>query len=155
MSKDGPPISSGYRYGSLEAFRTGLPASATALRSKPTEDELKARETLVKFAAYPDRTKSIGKPLPATVGISTRQAANLRKIAELNQEERADKSVTLLEEGAKRLNWVYRGAHKNRLIEEDLALGGARVSIPYRDKNLAFCRWYSGHAKWIEKYSLP
>src|SRR5689334_12398365 len=58
MSKDGPPISSGYRHGGLAALRTGLPASATALRSKPTEGELEARQTLEKFAAYPERTKS-------------------------------------------------------------------------------------------------
>src|SRR5437762_1382472 len=98
MSKDGPPISSGYRHGGLAALRTGLPASATSLRSKPTEGEREARQTLAKFANYPERTNSLGKPLPPTVGISKRRAATLRRIEELKQEERADMSVTLAED---------------------------------------------------------
>jgi hypothetical protein len=155
MSKDGPPISGGYRYGRLEAFRTGLPASAATLRSKPTGGELKARQTLVEFAAYPERAKSIGKALPATVGISKRRAASLRRIEDLEQEERADKAVTLVEEGGKRVKWVFGGAHKYSLIEEDLALGIARVSISYGSKERALFVWYSGRVRWIDKYSLP
>jgi hypothetical protein len=155
MSKDGPPISSGYRYGRLEAFRTGLPATAAALHSKPTEGELKARQTLVKFAAYPERTKSIGKPLPATVGISKRRAASLRRIEELEQEERVDRAVTLLETQSLRIKWVFGGAHKYRLIEENLAQGVARVSITYGSKERALFVWDLGRVIWIDKYSLP
>jgi hypothetical protein len=155
MSKDGPPISSGYRYGSFEAFRTGLPARAMALRSKPTEGELKARQTLVNFAAYPERAKSIGKPLPVTVGISKRRAATLRRIEELEQVERADRSVTLLEMENLKIKWVFGGAHKYRLIEENLALGIARVSITYGNKERALYVWHSGRVRWIDKYSLP
>jgi hypothetical protein len=152
MSKDGPPISGGYRYGRLEAFRTGLPASAAALHSKPTEDELKARQTLDKFAAYPERTKSIGKPLPATVGISKRRAASLRRIEELKQKER--RAVTLLETEGLRIKWVFGGAHKYRLLEENLAQGVARVSITYGSKERALFVWNLGRVSWIGKYSL-
>jgi hypothetical protein len=155
MSKDGPPISSGYRHGRLEAFRTGLPARAVALRSNPTEGELKARQTLVNFAAYPERAKSIGKPIPATVGISKRRAASLRRIEELEQEERAGRSVTLLETEDLKIKWVFGGAHKYRLLEEDLALGVARVSITYGNKERALYAWHLGRVIWIDKYSLP
>jgi hypothetical protein len=155
MPKDGPPISGGYRYGRLEAFRTGLPARAAALRSKPTEGEIRARQTLEKFAAYPERAKSIGKPLPATVGISKSRAASLRRIEELEQEARADRSVTLLETEDLKIKWVYGGAHKYSLIEEDLVLGVARVSITYGSKERAFHLWHLGRVTWIDKYSLP
>jgi hypothetical protein len=148
MPKDGPPISGGYRYGGVEALRTGLPASATSLRSKPAEGELEARQTLVKFAAYPERTKSIGEPLPTTVGISKRRAASLRRIEELEQEEQADKAVTLVETAGLKIKWVYRGVHKDRLLEEDLA-GVGRVSILYRSKDHALVAWYSGRARWL------
>jgi hypothetical protein len=155
MPKDGPPISSGYRYGGREAVRTGLPASATALRSKPAEGELEARQTLVKFASYPERAKSIGKPLPATVGISKRRAASLRRIEELEQEERADRSVTLWEVDDLKIKWVFRGAHKDRLLEEDSVQGVVRVSITYGSKERAFHVWHLGRVTWIDKYSLP
>lgn len=155
MPKDGPPISSGYRYGGLEALRTGLPASATTLRSKPAEGELEARQTLDKFAAYPERAKSIGKPLPATVGISKRRAASLRRIEELEKEERADRSVTLSEADDLRIKWVFRGAHKDRLVEEDLVRGVVRVSIIYGSRERAFDAWHLGRVTWIDKYSLP
>jgi hypothetical protein len=154
MSKDGPPISGGYRYGGLESLRTGLPASAMALRSKPAEGELEARQTLFKFAAYPERAKSIGKPLPTTVGISKRRAASLRRIEELEQEERVDKAVTLVETGGLKIKWVYRGANKDRLLEEDLA-GTGRVSITYRSKDHALAAWHSGRVRWLSKQSLP
>ena len=150
MSKDGPPISSGYRHGRLEAFRTGLPARAATLHSKPSEGDLKARQTLVKFAAYPERAKSIGQPFPTTVGISKRRAASLRRIEELEQEEHADRAVTLVETGDLKIKWVFGGAHKYRLLEEDLA-GVSRVSITYRRKDHALVAWYSGRASWINK----
>jgi hypothetical protein len=148
MSKDGPPISSGYRHGRLAALHTGLPASATALRSKPTQGELEARQTLAKFANYPERTNSIGKPLPVTKGISKRRAASLRRIEELKQEERADKSVTLMEVGGLKIKWVFQGEHKDRLVEEDLA-GIGRISITYRSKDHAFIAWHTGRVRWL------
>lgn len=155
MSKDGPPISSGYRYGGREALRTGLPTSATALRSKPPEGDLEARLNLAKFANYPERTNSIGKPLPTTVGISEGQAACLRRIEELKQKERADMSVTIAEDGGLKIKWVFGGTHKYRLLEEDLVLGVARVSMTYPDKERAFDFWQRGRVRWIDKYSLP
>lgn len=152
MAKDGPPISGGYRYGGLEALRTGLPASATTLRSKPAEVELEARLTLAKFTAYPERTRSIGKPLPITVGVSNRRAAAVRRIDELEQEECADKTVTLAVTGDLKIKWVYGGTHKNRLIEEDSA-GVSRISIfTYRNKYDAHLAWCYGRVKW---QSLP
>jgi hypothetical protein len=148
MSRDGPPISSGYRHGGLAALHTGLPASATALRSKPAEGELEARQTLAKFANYPERTKSIGKPLPATQGVSDGRAASLRRIEELEEAERADKSVTLVVDGDLKIKWVYRGEHKDRLIEEDSA-GVGRVSITYGNMDRALIAWYSGRVRWL------
>lgn len=150
MSKDGPPISSGYRYGGAEALRTGLPTTATALRSKLTEGELVARQTLVKFAAYPERTKSIGKPLPTTVGVSRRRAASLQRIEELEQEERTDRAVTLVQSGDLKIKWVYAGARKNRLLEEDSA-GVSRISITYADKDRALLAYYSDRVRWINR----
>lgn len=137
-----------YRHGGRDALRTGLPTSAVALRSKPTEGELKARQELVKFAAYPERTKSIGKPLPATQGISKGRAACLRKIEELEQADRADMSVTLVNDGDLKIKWVHRGEHKDRLIEEDLA-GVSRVSITYGNKDRAFDAWCLGRVRWL------
>jgi hypothetical protein len=151
MSKDGPPVSSGYRYGGIEALRTGLPPSATTLGSKPSEGELEARQTLVKFAAYPERAKSIGKPLPTTVGVSKRQAAALQRIEELEQEGRADRTVTLKESGDLKTKWVYAGVHKNRLIEEDSA-GISRISITYSDKYHAAIALFSDRIRWMNRY---
>ncbi len=147
MSKDGPPISGGYRHGRLEAFRTGLPARASALPSKPSEGDLEARRTLVKFAAYPERTRSLGKPLPVTVGISRARAASLRRIEELEKEERADKAITVVETGNLKIKWVYAGNHKNRLLEEDEA-GVGRISITYKSKESAYIAWWHGRVIW-------
>jgi hypothetical protein len=149
MSKDGPPISGGYRYGAVQSLRTGLPTSATTLRSKPREGELGARQTLDKFAAYPERARSIGKPLPKTVGIPKGREAALQRIEELEQEERVDKAVTLDQNGDLKIKWVFAGAHKYRLLEEDSA-GVSRVSITYRDKDRAFRAWCLGRVRWIK-----
>ncbi|MGJ4901882.1 hypothetical protein ACQR0V_09950 [Bradyrhizobium sp. HKCCYLS2058] len=149
MSKDGPPISGGYRYGEVEALRTGLPTSAMATRRKPTVDELEARKTLVKFAAYPERTKSIGKPLPTTVGVSKRRAESLRRIEELRQKELADMTVTLFQDGDLKIKWVYGGAHKNRLVEEDSA-GISRISITYGNKDRALYAWFHDRVRWCK-----
>jgi len=87
-------FSGGYRYGGLESSRAGLPASATTLRSKPTDEgELENDKTLENFAAYPERAKSIGKPLPPTIGKSKPREAARRRIEELAQKERTDKAV--------------------------------------------------------------
>ena len=132
MSKDGPPISGGYRYGSLNAFRARLPASAINPRRIVTEADSKARKSLSDFAAYPVRTKSIGKPLPTTQGVSLRRAAALRRIAELEQQENVIKSVTLSEGKRYRLKMRFGGDSKSfRFCEEDLALGLIRYSLPY------------------------
>ena len=85
MSKDGPPSSGGYRYGSRNALRANIPAKALNPRGIVTQADSQARQNLFDFAAYPARTKSIGKPIPATRGISTRRAAALQKIQELEK----------------------------------------------------------------------
>ena len=46
MAEDGPPISSGYRYGSLNALRASLPAKAINPRGIATEANSRARQNL-------------------------------------------------------------------------------------------------------------
>src|SRR6266849_2572949 len=84
MSKDGPAISGGFRFGYIEAIRAGLPPKATNPRS-PTTADLRAGQTLADFAAYPQRAKSIGKSVPKTLGLSEGRAAALQKIQELEK----------------------------------------------------------------------
>src|SRR6202035_5826351 len=124
MSKDGPPISSGYRYGTLNAFRANLPAEALKPRGVVTEADARARQNLSDFAAYPARAKSIGKPLPVPQGVSPRRAAVLNRIAELAEQENALRSVTISEGDRYILKLVFGGSSKSyRFYEEDLALG--------------------------------
>jgi len=147
MSKDGPPISSGYRHGGLAAFRTGLPASATALPSRPSEGELQARQTLAQFANYPERAKSLGKPVPTTKGMSRGRAASLQRIEELKLEESVDRSVTISESAGLKTKWVFAGANKNRLVQEDAA-GIFRISITYGSKDRAVFVFEHGRVLW-------
>ena len=79
MSKDGPPSSSGYRFGGLEAFRSGLPPKAANPRPR-TDADLEAGENLAAFTDYFGRVGSIGQPLPSTQGISPERAAVFQKI---------------------------------------------------------------------------
>jgi hypothetical protein len=57
-------------------------------------------------------------------------------------------SVTLADDGGLKIKWVFRGEHKDRLIEEDLA-GVGRVSITYGNKDRALIAWYSGRVRWL------
>jgi hypothetical protein len=83
------PTSGRYRFGGREAFRAGLSQKAVDPRSRPNEGDLARRQTLAKFAAYLERTHSIGKPLPATRGISKRRAAVFHEIEEVQRREAA------------------------------------------------------------------
>jgi hypothetical protein len=74
------PVSGGYRYGSLSAYRANLPAKAINPRGPVTKWNAPARKALADFAAYPARAKSIGKLLPPTKGISEERAAVVRRI---------------------------------------------------------------------------
>ncbi len=76
MPKDGPAISGGFRFGAIDAMRAGISPRATNPRSLDPH----AGQALADFAAYPQRAKSIGEPLPNTHGISEERAAALRRI---------------------------------------------------------------------------
>jgi hypothetical protein len=92
---DGPPLG-GTRFGGLEALRANLPSKAINPRGNVTEADARARKALADFAAYPERTKSIGKPLPPTQGTNSERAAARRKIEELKQQQRADYQDAIL-----------------------------------------------------------
>ncbi|MGB7076130.1 MAG: hypothetical protein WBD53_02980, partial [Xanthobacteraceae bacterium] len=64
MSKDGPPISGGLRFGGLNALHANLPQKAINPRGMVTEADAAARQALADFAAYPARAKSIGGSIP-------------------------------------------------------------------------------------------
>jgi hypothetical protein len=92
---DGPPAG-GYRYGSLKALQARLPAKAINPTGAITEIDAQARQNLSKFAAYSQRPKSIGKPLPVTCSTSAGRAAVSKKIDELKQQERAQYQDALI-----------------------------------------------------------
>lgn len=156
MSKDGPPSSAtGYRFGALNAFRANLPSNAiNPIGPVSTEAEAKARRNLSGFADYYARARAIGQPAPATQGISPHRARVLQRIKEIEKKERANRSVTLLKGDAFRLKWVYSGARKSRLIEEDLAKGIARVSTVQTSKEMAIFCWQNKRILWIDWYPL-
>jgi hypothetical protein len=149
MSKDGPPISSGYRYGTLNAFRANLSAEALKPRGVVTEADARARQNLSDFAAYPARAKSIGKPLPVPQGVSPRRAAVLNRIAELAEQENALRSVTISEGDRYILKLVFGGSSKSyRFYEEDLALGMNRYSLPYGSRDQAKLYYRLDRIRW-------
>jgi hypothetical protein len=91
MSKDGPPISSGYRHGGDKAMHSGLSPKATYPRSNATDTEsLQAWQDLDDFARYHERTKRIGQPLPVTQGISPERATALKKKQQMEEIEEHD-----------------------------------------------------------------
>lgn len=152
---DGPP-SGGYRYGSLNALRANLPTGAINPRGVVTEANARARQNLSSFADYYTRAKAIGKPLPAAQSISKRRAAVLRKIEELEQQEHAERSVTLVNGELKKLKLVFDTVGKSfHFIEEDLALGIARRSLLYGSKGQAMMYHRLNMIHWVERFSMP
>jgi hypothetical protein len=155
MPKDGPPISGGYRYGGNEALRAGLPPKAADLRSKPTNAELQARLNLAKFTEYVIRARSIGKPLPNTLGVSTRRANALRQIEKVRKQELAEKSVILRQGATYQLKWIFRGERKGRLLLEDFENGVCKLSCKFRDKHIALFYWdLNSRVMWAKRYDL-
>jgi hypothetical protein len=137
-------------------MRAGLPPKATDPRSFSSDAELRARQSLASFTAYPARARSIGKELPQTQGVSRRRAAVLQKIKELEQQERAERRVVIFEDGAKKLKLAFDPAGKFfRFVEEDLTLWIARRSISYSAKDSALRAWHRDGIIWIERLPLP
>jgi hypothetical protein len=94
--KDGPPTSSsGYRFGPLEAFRSGLPPRVAKARGPRTEAELEAGESLAKFNDYFGRARSIGQPLAPAQAISPERAASLEKMQSSSEERHFTHVATL------------------------------------------------------------
>lgn len=132
MSKDGPPISGGMRFGGLNALRANVPTNSINPRGPMTEANAKARLNLYKFCEYRERVKALGKLVPTTQGVSGRRARNLRRIAELEDEKRQEKRVKLRVEGNIKLELVHDGTYQwFRLREENLATGHVRWSIQF------------------------
>jgi len=132
MSKDGPAISGGMRFGGLNALRANLPSNSINPRGPLTGANAKARLNLFKFCEYRERVKALGKPVPVTHGISGRRAQNLRRIAELEDEERKEKRVKLRVDGNIKFELVCDSTYQwYRLREENLATGYVRWSIKY------------------------
>jgi hypothetical protein len=156
MSKDGPPISGGYRYGSLNALRAKLPAKAVSPRGAVTEADSQARRTLADFAAYPARTKGIGKPLPNTQGISSRRAAALQRIRELEQRNQ-ERSVTLHDGQYTKLKLVFDGGRRLfYILEEDFLLGYARRSFSFSSRDRAMLYYRLNRILWTkDRFPLP
>ena len=142
-------MSSGYRYGSLNAFQANLPAEAINPRGNVTKANSQARKNLSEFASYPERVKSIGKPLPVTQGVSPRRAAALKRIEELQQQENVVRDVTLSEDNRYRLKLVFGGSSKSfRFFEEDLALGTNRYSLRFGSREQAMRYYHLGIIRW-------
>jgi hypothetical protein len=139
MSKDGPPISGGFRFGGIKAMRTGLPPKATNLQAIVTDADLEARRSLSDFASYHARAKSIGKPLSATRGVSRERAAALLKSQELDQQQlNVERTFTISDNGRFKLKLGVDVANKRyRFVEEDLFEGSMRYSVLYPSKDLA------------------
>lgn len=149
VPKDGPPISSGYRYGALNAFRANLPSSAIHPRGQITATDAGARKALSDFASYPLRAKSIGVPLPAAQAVSARRAAALKRIEELERQENTPRSVTLTEDNRYRLKLLFDGTNKLfRFRQEDLALGLYRNSLPYGTRKQAMMYYRMDAIRW-------
>lgn len=130
---DGPPLG-GIRFGGLEALRASLPSKAINPHGIVTEENTRARQALADFAAYPERTKSIGKPLPSTQGISRRRAAALKQVEELRQQPRYANAVVVSDDDAIKL-WLHTVNNDSGkywyFIEEDKATGTKRRSRKY------------------------
>ena len=156
MAKDGPPISSGLRFGGLNALRAKLPQKALNPRGVVTETDARARRALADFAAYPDRTKSIGQPAPVPLGISGQRATVLKKIRELECQS-ANRKLFAVEGSNERKLWLFLDTDNKRYFfqEEDLLLGVARRSILYRSKRRAMQVFERKGILWKERFDMP
>jgi hypothetical protein len=151
MPKDGPPSSSsGYRFGGLAAFRSGLPPKAATPRGPRTDAELKAGESLADFTDYFGRTKSIGQPSPKAQRISPERAANLQKAQE--QEKKLYFPVaTLAEHNGMKLRLMRCGRYYLFVEERE---HGYRKSFVYR-KDRAMCLYHQNRITFIEFIKGP
>jgi hypothetical protein len=159
VSKDGPPISSGYRFGGRAAFQSWLPASALSSKISrrqaniPLNPDERPGENLAAFNDYYGRAKSIGQPTPDAEGISPERAAVLQKIERLKQQERTFVPAHGLgvHKGAKL--WLYRSGSAYMFVEE--FPHGYRKSIVYRNRERAIWGYYSKRIAYIEFVEGP
>jgi hypothetical protein len=154
-TSDGPP-SGGRRYGGLSALRANLPPAAANPRGIVTDENVRKRQALADFAAYPERAKSIGKPLPETQGVSQRRAAILKKIQESNDQP-AERSVTLRRGKFHKLKLVFDSTSKRyRFVREDTLLGCAQHSLSYGSRDQAMLYYRLDMIRWTNtKTALP
>jgi hypothetical protein len=138
MAKDGPPISSGYRFGGGAAFQSWLPSSAISPRT-----DLKNGETLAAFNDYYGRAKGIGQSVPETQGVSPQRAAVLQKIQQLKEEKPSQRRVTLEDTPGRKLELVHDGRYFY-FVEKDKRRDTVRVSHLYGSRGRAmqaYCGW--------------
>jgi hypothetical protein len=125
MKKDGPPISSGYRYGGRAAFQAYLPASALSPKI-----DMEAGETLAAFIDYHGRARGIGQLAPETQGVSEERAAVLERIQELQEAKPDQRRITFLDTPERKIElvpWKYGFF----LVERNRSLNITRVSRSY------------------------
>jgi hypothetical protein len=152
VSKDGPPISSGYRFGGRAAFQSWLPA--TALTSKisrrqaniPLNSDERPAENLASFNDYYGRAKSIGQPTPSTQGISLERAAVLQKIERLKEQERTFIPAHSLGVYEDAKLWLYRSGSVYMFVKEYPY--GYSKSVIIRNRDRAMWRY---HANMIDR----
>jgi hypothetical protein len=158
VPKDGPPISSGYRFGGRAAFESWLPPSALTSKISrrqaniPPDPDEKPGENLAAFNDYYGRVKGIGQPAPETQGVSPGRAAVIQKIQELQQQEPNYRRVTLLDTPQRKIElapWQY-GVF---LVEKNKSLNLIRVSRSYRNSAQAKQAYRSG-IFWMKTFDL-
>jgi hypothetical protein len=116
VAKDGPPSSSGYRFGGLETFRSGLPPKAANPRGPRTSSELEAGENLAAFNNYFGRAKSIGQPLPRAQGVSPERAVVLQKLEQ--SEQRTFVPVVRLGTDEEAEVWLFRSGRSYMFVKK-------------------------------------
>jgi hypothetical protein len=141
------PSTGGYQYGSFNAFRANLPAKAINPRGHVSEADAQARKMLNDFAAYPARAKSIGKPLPATRGISKRRAAALQK----SRTPQADQyRYVVIDRNDDRILKLGRCGRFFRFLEEHKTY--SKLSLVYGSKDRALAYYRIGRISWVSVF---
>jgi hypothetical protein len=143
MAKDGPPASGGFRYGARAAMAAQLPARSVRLRGVPTKENLQARQSLVDFAAYPSRAKSIGKALPVAKSVSPERAAALQRIEDFASDEYRE--VILWENESFRI--ILRSKHKEHCFIQESSKHRF-ISKSYRTREEAMLKYHLKQISW-------
>ncbi len=153
MAKDGPPSSgTGYRFGGLEAFRSGLPPKAANTRGPRTSSELEAGENLAAFNDYFGRAKSIGQPLPRAQGVSPERTAVLQKIEQSKQRTFVPVARLGAHEDAE--VWLFRSGRSYMFVKE-YPYGYSKSFTYRRERAMQVWRYYRRMIGYVEFVKGP